>query len=56
MKDREKAIKNAISQATPNDIVLILGKGSENTQEIKGIKRKFKDSDVAKKALMEFYS
>ena len=32
--DRSEAIKKGIFMAEPNDIVLITGKGNENTQQI----------------------
>ncbi len=44
--DRSKAIKEAVSRATKGDIVLIMGKGHEDYQEIKGIKYPFSDREV----------
>lgn len=49
--DRESAIKLGISQAKPQDLVLIAGKGHETWQEIKGKKYHFSDLEVAKRAL-----
>lgn len=44
--ERKSAIEYALSIAKPNDIVVILGKGAENYQEIKGIKIHFSDYEV----------
>jgi len=43
IEDRRKAINEAIQLAKRNDIVLILGKGHEKYQEIKGVKLPFDD-------------
>lgn len=47
--NREDAINYALSIARDNDIVAILGKGNEQTQEINGIKYPYNDYDVVKK-------
>lgn len=44
--DRAQAIKQAISMAKPDDIVLVAGKGHEKYQEIKGVKHHFDDKEV----------
>jgi UDP-N-acetylmuramoyl-L-alanyl-D-glutamate--2,6-diaminopimelate ligase len=49
--DRARAIAAAIDAATPQDVVLIAGKGHERTQEIAGEHRPFSDTDVARLAL-----
>ena len=49
--ERAKAIERGIKLAKRNDIVLILGKGHEKYQEIKGVKYPFDDYDVLKKIL-----
>lgn len=49
--DRREAIFAAISQAKPDDIVLIAGKGHEDYQEIKGVKNHFNDCETALEAL-----
>jgi UDP-N-acetylmuramoyl-L-alanyl-D-glutamate--2,6-diaminopimelate ligase len=49
--DRKEAIKTAVSLASPDDIVLVAGKGHEKYQEIKGVKYDFDD----KKVLMEMF-
>jgi UDP-N-acetylmuramoyl-L-alanyl-D-glutamate--2,6-diaminopimelate ligase len=43
--DRREAIRQAIAQAQPHDIVLVAGKGHENYQEIKGTKHHFDDKE-----------
>lgn len=44
--DRKSAIEYALSVAKKDDIVVILGKGAENYQEIKGVKFFFSDYAV----------
>ncbi len=51
IEDRRKAINEAIQLATTNDIVLILGKGHEKYQEIKGEKFPFDDYKVLENVL-----
>lgn len=48
--DRQKAIAKAIQLATPNDIVLIAGKGHETTQTFAHRTIHFDDREVAKDA------
>ena len=50
--DRAEAIKSAITNAKPGDIVLIAGKGHENYQDIQGVKHDFDDARVAHGVLM----
>jgi UDP-N-acetylmuramoyl-L-alanyl-D-glutamate--2,6-diaminopimelate ligase len=50
--DRKEAIKTALALANDDDIVLVAGKGHEDYQEIKGVKKDFSD----KKILMELES
>jgi UDP-N-acetylmuramoyl-L-alanyl-D-glutamate--2,6-diaminopimelate ligase len=49
--DRREAIRRAMDCAAPADLVLIAGKGHENTQDIDGIQHPFDDRDVARRAL-----
>lgn len=49
--DRAVAIRAAIVQAQPGDIVLILGKGHEQGQDVGGRITPFDDRDVARQAL-----
>ncbi|MCD8340471.1 MAG: UDP-N-acetylmuramoyl-L-alanyl-D-glutamate--2,6-diaminopimelate ligase [Burkholderiales bacterium] len=51
--DRAQAIRYAIHNAKPQDIVLIAGKGHEDYQEINGVKTHFLDAEEARKALNE---
>ncbi len=51
--DRKKAILKAISQANPQDMVVIAGKGHEDYQEILGVKHHFNDSEVAREGLLQ---
>lgn len=44
--DRKKAIEKALTIAKTGDVVLILGKGAENYQEISGVKFHFSDYEV----------
>ncbi len=49
--DRALAIAEAITRAAPCDVVLLAGKGHEDTQEIAGTKHPFSDHDHAQRAL-----
>ncbi len=49
--DRERAIYIAVGWARPGDVVLILGKGHEQHQEIEGVRIPFDDRRFARKAL-----
>lgn len=52
MLQRQEAIHWAVSQARVGDLVLIAGKGHEEYQDSKGIKRPFSDFRVAEEALI----
>ena len=43
IEDRREAIAYALAEAAPADVVLLAGKGHEDTQEIAGVKRAFSD-------------
>ncbi len=49
---REEAIERAISEAGPDEIVLIAGKGHETYQEVHGLRSHFDDREVARRALL----
>ncbi len=49
--DRAAAIRQAITNAGANDVVLIAGKGHESYQEIRGERVPFSDIDVARAAM-----
>ncbi|MEO0277722.1 MAG: UDP-N-acetylmuramoyl-L-alanyl-D-glutamate--2,6-diaminopimelate ligase [candidate division WOR-3 bacterium] len=53
LPDRKEAIFYAIKKANPGDVVLIIGKGHEDYQEINGIRYPFSDFEVAEEALRE---
>jgi UDP-N-acetylmuramyl-tripeptide synthetase len=49
--DRAAAIAGAVRDALPGDVVLVAGKGHENTQEVAGVKLPFLDAAVVTAAL-----
>lgn len=49
--DRKEAIKYAIDNAQAGDIILLLGKGHEDYQEIEGIKHHFDDREVVEEII-----
>ena len=49
--DREQAIKKGIATLKENEILLILGKGHEEFQEINGTMKPFNDQRVVEKIL-----
>jgi UDP-N-acetylmuramoyl-L-alanyl-D-glutamate--2,6-diaminopimelate ligase len=49
--DRKEAITATVRRATPEDWLLIAGKGHEDYQEIKGVRRPFNDAHVVHEAL-----
>jgi len=51
--DREKAIRFALAQAEPGDIVILAGKGHETYQIFKDRTIPFDDREVARRALKE---
>ena len=52
-EDRAEAIGYALTQARDEDIVLIAGKGHEDTQEVAGVKKPFSDALVARAVLSQ---
>lgn len=48
--DRKAAIERALALATPDDLVLVAGKGHETTQTLAGESVSFSDHDVARAA------
>ncbi|MDR1054828.1 MAG: UDP-N-acetylmuramoyl-L-alanyl-D-glutamate--2,6-diaminopimelate ligase [Prevotellaceae bacterium] len=46
ISDRVEAIKTAVFLSSPDDIILIAGKGHEDYQEIQGVKYHFDDEEV----------
>ena len=53
--DRKQAIKTACQLASPNDIILIAGKGHETYQEINGVRHDFDDMKIVKELLEELH-
>lgn len=51
--DRREAISYSMSHAEPGDIILLLGKGHEDYQEIKGKKYHFDEREVVAEILQE---
>ncbi|EGJ11505.1 UDP-N-acetylmuramoyl-L-alanyl-D-glutamate--2,6-diaminopimelate ligase [Rubrivivax benzoatilyticus] len=51
IEDRHEAIAYAVANAAPGDVVLLAGKGHEDYQEIKGVRRPFSDETEARAAL-----
>lgn len=49
--DRAQAIRRALVEAQPADVVLIAGKGHEEYQEVSGQKLPFSDTEMAREAL-----
>ena len=53
IEDRRAAIHEAVQRAAARDVVLLAGKGHEETQEVAGVKRAFSDVAVAAQALAQ---
>ena len=51
--DRREAIRQAIGELQPRDLLVIAGKGHETGQTIAGITQPFDDSDEARAAVKE---
>jgi len=51
--DRRLAIKMALDDLGENDVLLILGKGDEDYQEVKGVKHHFDDREVVRELLAQ---
>jgi UDP-N-acetylmuramoyl-L-alanyl-D-glutamate--2,6-diaminopimelate ligase len=51
--DRGQAIAYAVTQASDRDVILLAGKGHEETQDVGGVKRPFSDRIQALRALQE---
>lgn len=49
--DRKEAIKTALKELKEGEALLILGKGDEDYQEIKGVKHHFDDREVVREFL-----
>lgn len=51
LADRRQAVNLALTEARRGDVVLIAGKGHENYQEIRGVRRRYSDAAVVRAAL-----
>ena len=51
--DRKEAIKYAIENGEPGDIIVLAGKGHEDYQEIKGVKYHFDEREAVAEILDE---
>lgn len=49
--DRATAVADALGRAAPGDVILLAGKGHEETQDIAGVKYPFSDREHAQRAL-----
>ncbi|MBR2578258.1 MAG: UDP-N-acetylmuramoyl-L-alanyl-D-glutamate--2,6-diaminopimelate ligase, partial [Erysipelotrichaceae bacterium] len=49
--DRHEAIEKAIMMAEPDDLIMILGKGNEDWEEVRGEFLDFNDEEEARKAI-----
>lgn len=49
IKNRNKAIKYAINKAEADDLILILGKGTDNYMAVRNKRKKYSDLDVIRK-------
>ncbi len=54
IEDRKQAIKYAIDNAKEDDMIVLLGKGHENYQEIKGVKYHFDEREAVEEIMMEY--
>ena len=53
INDREEAIRYAIENAQQGDYILLIGKGHETYQEIRGVKHPFDESEIVVKVEQE---
>ena len=49
--DRQEAIDYAVENAREGDVILVLGKGHEEYQEVNGVRYHFSDREAVNKAL-----
>jgi UDP-N-acetylmuramoyl-L-alanyl-D-glutamate--2,6-diaminopimelate ligase len=54
MADRGQAIEQAVAAASPDDVVLVAGKGHEEYQEIAGQRLAFSDRERVRQALQRW--
>jgi UDP-N-acetylmuramoyl-L-alanyl-D-glutamate--2,6-diaminopimelate ligase len=51
--DRRKAIRRAVAEVQPGDVLLLAGKGHETYQEVRGVRTPFDDREEARGALRQ---
>ncbi|MCG5031253.1 UDP-N-acetylmuramoyl-L-alanyl-D-glutamate--2,6-diaminopimelate ligase [Mesosutterella sp. OilRF-GAM-744-9] len=51
--DRAEAIQMAVSEAAPEDVILVAGKGHETYQEVRGVRHHFSDAEALERAFGE---
>ncbi|MGR8941219.1 MAG: UDP-N-acetylmuramoyl-L-alanyl-D-glutamate--2,6-diaminopimelate ligase, partial [Gammaproteobacteria bacterium] len=51
IRDRERAIKTAVTSAAPDDWIVVAGKGHEDYQEIQGVRYPFSDAETVENVL-----
>ena len=56
INDRREAIKYAIESAIEGDVILVLGKGHEDYQEIEGVRYPFDERIVIREVIDELSS
>ena len=48
--DRAEAIREAVREAAPEDVILVAGKGHETYQEVRGVRHHFSDVEALRAA------
>ncbi len=54
--DRQEAVTYAIKHAKKGDLIILIGKGHEDYQEINGVKYHFDDREAVAKAMKIVYN
>ena len=54
-EDRKEAIKIALMNSQPEDVIVVAGKGHETTQEIAGEFFDFDDKEISKSLIFELF-
>jgi UDP-N-acetylmuramoyl-L-alanyl-D-glutamate--2,6-diaminopimelate ligase len=49
--DRAEAVRRALRESRPGDLLVLLGKGDEGYQEVEGVKHAYSDREVARREL-----
>jgi UDP-N-acetylmuramoyl-tripeptide--D-alanyl-D-alanine ligase len=51
--DRASAVRRALRESAPGDLIVLLGKGDERYQEVDGVRHPYSDRETARAALSE---